>query len=81
MFYNFCSQGKEETRLVSILHNFTSNIIKKRAEHFVKFEKQDEYAQRRKLAMLDLLLNAQLKDEIIDEQGIMDEVNTFMFEV
>ncbi|XP_014610539.1 PREDICTED: cytochrome P450 4C1-like isoform X2 [Polistes canadensis] len=44
-------------------------------------EKDDEYSQsKERLSMLDLLIAASWKDNQIDEEGIREEVDTFMFE-
>ncbi|KAI4477385.1 hypothetical protein M0804_012771 [Polistes exclamans] len=43
-------------------------------------EKDDEYSQSKKrLSMLDLLIAASWRDNQIDEEGIREEVDTFMF--
>lgn len=87
-FYNLNPKGRQEKKLVEIINNFTNSVIKKREENFEKLEEISEasdekynYSNRKKLAMLDLLLNAKVTDGSIDDQGIKDEVNTIMFEV
>lgn len=88
IFYNFTKLGYRERQLVKILHNFTNKVIRERSNNFEKFDlpanENDEefnYSKRKRLAMLDLLLNAKVSSGIIDDKGIQDEVNTFMFEV
>lgn len=88
MFYLFSSKGKLENRLLEIIHNFTNKIIKNREENFEKIgnlldetNENNIYYGRKKLAMLDLLLNAKVTHGSIDDKGIKDEVNTIMFEV
>lgn len=86
IFYNFSSSGRKEKQLVKTLHNFTNKIIAKRMSTFEKFDVPDDndsynYSKRKKLAFLDLLINAKITNGSIDDQGIKDEVNTFMFEV
>ncbi|CAH1115586.1 unnamed protein product [Psylliodes chrysocephalus] len=85
IFYNFSSSGRKEKQLVKTLHNFTNKIIAKRMSTFEKFDVPDDndsynYSKRKKLAFLDLLINAKITNGSIDDQGIKDEVNTFMFE-
>lgn len=85
LFYNFFPSGRKQLKILKTLHNFTDNIVSKRAENFQKFDIEQEnnynYSNRKKLAFLDLLLNAKITSGIIDDQGIKDEVNTFLFEV
>lgn len=81
-YYNIDSVGKLETRLIKVAHDFTNKLIKKREATFENFaEKSNDYYERKKVAMLDLLLNAKNSDGIIDDEGIRDEVNTFLYEV
>lgn len=58
----------------NILHKFTKQIIQKRKDKFVSIENS---GAQKKLAMLDLLLS---KNDIIDMNGIREEVDTFVFE-
>lgn len=85
LFYKFFPTGYKEKELVKTLHDFTDNIIAKRMEYFEKFEVSEDdsynYSKSKKMAFLDLLINAKLTDGSIDDQGIKDEVNTFLFEV
>lgn len=60
--------------IANIMHKFSKQIIQKRKENFVPIDSTDT---KRKLAMLDLLLS---KEEIIDMDGIREEVDTFVFE-
>nr|QYA71981.1 cytochrome P450 [Anoplophora glabripennis] len=87
IYYYFMVLGYKEKRLVKILHSFTNKVITERSKEFETFKvpisENDEefnYSKRKKLAMLDLLLNAKISNESIDDKGIQDEVNTFMFE-
>lgn len=85
-YYNFHRQGQQENKLVKILNDFTNKVIKKREENFetikdIPTDDNEHYYGKKKIAMLDLMLNAKLTDGSIDDKGIRDEVNTFMFEV
>ncbi|KAG5876288.1 hypothetical protein JTB14_032515 [Gonioctena quinquepunctata] len=84
IYYNITFNGIRERKLIEIIHNFTDNIIGERTKNFETFKQNDDnycYSQKKRLAFLDLLLNAKIADGILDDQGIRDEVNTFMFEV
>lgn len=84
--YNLTKYGKLERGYLKILHQFTTDVIKERDRTFnvsdlENLEQEDEewevYSKKR-LAMLDLLLLAKRSGEI-DDDGIREEVNTFLF--
>ncbi|XP_066153088.1 cytochrome P450 4c3-like isoform X2 [Euwallacea fornicatus] len=81
IIFDFTTQRKIEEKDLKILHKFTTNIIQKRSENFAIFdEKFDGTLTKRKYPLLDILLNAKFKDNSIDDVGIRNEVDTFMFE-
>lgn len=71
-----------QRRLLKVLHTFTKDVIEEREKSFDEDEYEDtsSYAKKR-YAMLDLLLYAKRKHGEIDDAGIREEVDTFMFEV
>lgn len=87
--YWFYPQRLQEISLLKTINSFTNRVIKMRERNFKKIEdlpiseskEENIYYGKKKLAMLDLLLNAKLANGLIDDDGIKDEVNTIMFEV
>uniref|UniRef100_A0A1B0AEJ7 Cytochrome P450 n=1 Tax=Glossina pallidipes TaxID=7398 RepID=A0A1B0AEJ7_GLOPL len=82
IFYLF-GQYSENKRYIEVAHNFSSKIISKKREEFLKnkgcnFDKENSEIKRR-YAMLDTLLYEEAQG-LIDHQAICEEVDTFMFE-
>lgn len=95
--FNLTTIGRKQKNCLGIIRKFTKNIIKERKMNVInkrtietdnafdmKSNKQDNYVSntstKRKNAMLDLLISDE-QDGIIDDAGIQEEVDTFMFEV
>ncbi|XP_026733291.1 cytochrome P450 4C1-like [Trichoplusia ni] len=85
--FQFSNVSKIQSLALKSLNNFTTQIIQYRRKSrnqmpvSVAFgdESDDVYGKKAKLAMLDLLLDEERKGRI-DEKGIREEVDTFMFE-
>lgn len=86
VIYKNSPQGKEFAKTLSVARAFADNVIMdrkaQRAENkgAEEAEASDGIGTKKRMAMLDLLLEAEEKGQI-DMEGIRDEVNTFMFEV
>ncbi|KAF5280454.1 hypothetical protein FQR65_LT03263 [Abscondita terminalis] len=65
----------EFRNLVNGLHKFSTTVIKKRKEQF-----EDTQVKSKRMALLDMLIATQKSDHNIDDEGIREEVDTFMFE-
>ena len=83
--------GKEYVKNLKILHDFTMKIIKARKSEMIEMIKNGNQALnnndedkslgiKQKKAFLDYLLEENIKNgNVIDEMGIQEEVDTFMF--
>lgn len=83
--YNFTWAAYKERKYLNIVHKFAESVIKERKENFKKsdlenIENDNEFKSKKRLALLDLLIDCKNRGEI-DEEGIKEEVDTFMFGV
>ncbi|XP_053613678.1 cytochrome P450 4C1-like isoform X1 [Plodia interpunctella] len=90
LIYNLSSLGREQKECLDTVRNFTEKVIEDRKRYIKDHEGTDSEEvkaeddtfmtkKKKKVAMLDLLILAK-KDGHIDDVGIQEEVETFMFE-
>jgi cytochrome P450 family 4 len=75
VFFNLTSLGKFTRKSIQTLHDFSRRVITEREKNFT-----DSSKPNKRMAMLDLLLSAKHNGADIDDDGIAEEVDTFMFE-
>ncbi|KAJ4450385.1 hypothetical protein ANN_01806 [Periplaneta americana] len=85
--FSLTSRGKEQKRCLSILHGLSTSVVKARKEQMQnsKFQTSEDSAEdqcgiKRRLALLDLMLEASDDGIKLTDEEIREEVDTFMFE-
>ncbi|XP_045501048.1 cytochrome P450 4C1-like [Colias croceus] len=79
LIFYLSSMGKKFKKLLEQNFAFTDRVIEERRKNWAETKKEETSSGKRRMALLDLLLDAESKGEI-DMEGIREEVNTFMFE-
>ncbi|KAI9563274.1 hypothetical protein GHT06_010732 [Daphnia sinensis] len=76
--------GREHNRLLETLHAFTEGVIRERqkalSDQEINATGETETGFRNRLPLLDLLLKASDDGNILSDQDIRNEIDTFMFE-
>lgn len=85
--YQFTAQSRREKETLKILHDFTDNVIKTRRRELnnesTKTSKgstndDDDIGSKRKLALLDILLQSTIDGKPLTDLDIREEVDTFV---
>ncbi|XP_046641927.1 cytochrome P450 4C1-like [Daphnia pulicaria] len=87
LLFNLSALGRENQRCVKILHDFTNQVIQDRkqmlnnnqSDDSVDHVKSQEESPKRRLAFLDLLIQASENGDKLSDDDIREEVDTFMF--
>lgn len=84
----FCltSSYWRQKKLIAKLHNFTDSVIRARRETLLDnpniLEQYDEeLGKKKKMALLDILLQSKIAEKPLSNLDIREEIDTFMFEV
>lgn len=78
--FNRTSWGKEQARLINIIHSFVDKVIfERKLEWSTKFDGNRNETPKKCQALLDLLLDATHNGATLSDEDLRDEVNTFMF--
>ncbi|XP_051172445.1 uncharacterized protein LOC127288825 [Leptopilina boulardi] len=86
--FNLSTSGIYHRKVLKTLHDFSTKIIYDRKKHHQQsFETDENFADKeelgmhkKRMAMLDVLISASRNNFAIDDEGIREEVDTFVFE-
>ena len=74
---------QREKKLLKVLHGFTDKVITMRKEELLKKysdnPQENEFDGKKKLPLLDLLLEVRIEGVQLSDSDIREEVDTFMF--
>lgn len=87
--YKFTSNYRCEEKSLKILHGYTNAVLQKKKKEFLakKVEQNgnevvgEDVGMKKKMVFIDLLLEYQRDGNLITDDEIRQEVDTFMFEV
>ncbi|CAN9510230.1 unnamed protein product [Ophioblennius macclurei] len=83
VIYYMFGEGREHDKTLKVLHSFTSNVIRERAQNIsgTGSDSENEEGKKKRKAFLDMLLKTTDEDgNPMSHQDIQEEVDTFMFE-
>lgn len=78
--YRFTPPYWKQLYLAGILHQFSKTVINKRQQNFDSALLDSHEEIKKRTIMLDMLLRAKEKGNLLDLEGIREEVDTFIFE-
>jgi cytochrome P450 family 4 len=77
----------KEEKVIKLLHDFTDNVIRKRRAELLnkkqgcdEVDEDDDIGSKKKLALLDVLLQSTIDGKPLTNLDIREEVDTFVFE-
>ncbi|KAJ4451982.1 hypothetical protein ANN_03466 [Periplaneta americana] len=83
--FNFTKWSNLQKKSLEIIHGFAKKVIRERKQQRLKniqehFPEDDEYfGQKKRIAFLDMLLDASEDGNKLTDEEIQEEVDTFMF--
>ncbi|KAI2474188.1 hypothetical protein C4B38_000261, partial [Diabrotica virgifera virgifera] len=76
--YKLSPSGRRHQHVLKILNDFSSVVISERSKSF-KIDINSNVYESKRMRLLDLMLSTKIKRGGIDDGGIKDEVNGFIF--
>lgn len=83
--YQYTEMYQREQKALQVLHEFTDSVIRSRRDELFNNKTNNEsptddvVGSKRKMALLDLLLQSTVDGEPLSDMDIREEVDTFMF--
>ncbi|XP_046668651.1 LOW QUALITY PROTEIN: cytochrome P450 4c3-like [Homalodisca vitripennis] len=86
--FRMSSLHKRHQNCINILHSFSNKVITDRKAEISKnksqgeqlFDEKEDLGGKKRLAFLDLLIEASQDGKVLSDEDIREEVDTFMFE-
>lgn len=88
--FQFIPKGHEFQKHLNVVHDFTRKVIAERKKrvtdnqsntHKNNNTEDDLLGRKKRMSFLDLLLESSDNGQVLNDQDIAEEVDTFMFEV
>lgn len=89
--FQFTPKGYAFQKHLKQVHNFTRKVVAERKKHLKDNNLNNEskankannklLGKKERMSFLDLLLNSSESSDVLNDQDIAEEVDTFMFEV
>ncbi|CAB3360551.1 Hypothetical predicted protein [Cloeon dipterum] len=89
--FMFTKKGREQIKYKNILHSFTDKVIKERKQLIeqqkkeegklavVKEGEESDFGRKKRAIFMDLLIESSDNGNLLTDEDIREEVNTFMF--
>lgn len=86
VLFKFTPTYRRQQALLKALHSFTDKVIVARRETLLNVNSSDQYSddsfgEKKKMALLDILLQSTIDGKFLSNEEIREEIDTFMFEV
>ena len=81
--FSLTPTGHKFRSILATLHGFTDKVIQERKQECLGWSRnkhEDDIGLKKKLAFLDLLIDASDDGNVLTDEDIREEVDTFMFE-